>query len=129
MTVPDELENMAAEAVLKAMKSQDWLTSPLATYIWEKGVKELERRAALKSEAGQEPEQDAVKRVELGDYLDAEGWTSDIIYAWRLVLQGVSAPCVVYFQSEPDYSTVKAFARAAGAPVVNAKAERRADAE
>lgn len=127
MTEPTELEKKAADAVLKALDTDEWLTSPLAGYFWEKGLAGLEKKASQQSEP--EPEQGSAKRVEVGDDLDAEGWTADIAYAWRLVLQGVSAPCVVYFQQEPDYSTVKAFARAAGVPAVNAKAERRPDGE
>ena len=131
MTAPTEteLEKKAADAVLKALDTDEWLTSPLAIYFWKKGVAGLEKRAMQQSEPEPEPEQESAKRVEVGDDLDAEGWTSDIAYAWRLGLQGVDAPCVVYFQSEPDYSTVKAFARAAGVPAVNAKAERRPDGE
>lgn len=126
MTEPTELENKAADAVLKALETGAWLDNPsVAAQLLTSGLAGLEKRAAQQPE----PESDGAKRVEVGDDLDAEGWTADIAYAWRLVLQGVSAPCVVYFQQEPDYSTVKAFARAAGVPAVNAKAERRPDGE
>lgn len=126
MTEPTELENKAADAVLKALETGAWLdNSSVAAQLLTAGLAGLEKRAAQQPE----PEPDGAKRVEVGDDLDAEGWTADIAYAWRLVLQGVSAPCVVYFQQEPDYSTVKAFARAAGVPAVNAKAERRPDGE
>ena len=77
----------------------------------------------------QERKQNEARRIETGDDIDAEGWTSDIAYAWRLSLPGTTAPCVVYFTSEPDYATVKAFARAAGVPAVNVKAEHRPDGE
>ena len=77
----------------------------------------------------QERKQNEARRIETGDDIDAEGCTSDIAYAWRLSLPGTTATCVVYFTSEPDYATVKAFARAAGVPAVNVKAEHRPDGE
>lgn len=130
MTELTELEKRAADAVLKALDSGAWLdNSNVAAQLLNVGLAGLEKRKLAEQESETEPEQGRAKRVEIGDDLDAEGWTSDIAYAWRLVLNGVDAPCVVYFRQEPDYQTIKAFARAAGVPAVNAKAERRPDGE
>lgn len=75
----------------------------------------------------QEKLQGSAQRVDAGDHIDGEGWSTDITHAWRLALPG-STPAVVYFNQQPEYATVKAFARAAGVPVNQVQAEQRPDA-
>lgn len=121
-----ELESKAADAILKALETGSWLDNSSVTIkLFEHGMSGLLKREEQKAE----PEQDGAKRVEVGDDIDAEGWTSDMVYAWRLVLPGTTAPCVLYFQSEPDYQTIKMFARAAGVPAATVMAEHRPDGE
>lgn len=122
-------EQIAADAVERALTSGEWLRSPIATYLYEKGMAAIERRAQLIEAENDNEQAVTASRVELGDDIDPEGWNTDVAYVWRLVLSGSPQACVVYFQQEPDYQTIKAFARAAGVPVVSAVAERRANGE
>ncbi len=64
-------------------------------------------------------------RVEAGEDINEEGWHNDVAYAYRLLLQNGAQSAVIYFASEPHYSTVKAFARAAGLPVNAVQVEPR----
>ncbi len=65
------------------------------------------------------------QRVEAGEDINEEGWHNDVAYAYRLLLQNGAQSAVIYFASEPHYSTVKAFARAAGLPVNAVQVEQR----
>lgn len=126
-----KLDNAAADAVDELIRTGKWLHNEyLATRVAEMGLNALcarETYEAREAENDNEPSL-AASRVEAGDDIDPEGWSTDVQYAWRLVLNGGVTPAVVYFTAEPDYSTVKAFARAAGVPVNLAKVEQRTDA-
>lgn len=123
-----KLDNDAANAVQTLIDTGKWTTNEfLARHIAELGINALVRQQQEEADNDNEPSL-AASRVEAGDDIDPEGWSTDVNYAWRLVLAGGAVPAVVYFTAEPDYSTVKAFARAAGMPVNLAKVEQRADA-
>lgn len=113
-----ELNELALSAVRKAISSGDWINVP-----------ELSNRLPVLAlnllEAEAERQQKPVE-VDAGDHIDADGWSNDVSAAWRLVLNANRpGSCVIYFAEEPDYATVKAFARAAGLPANQVKAEKR----
>jgi len=123
-----KLDSDAARAVQTLIDNGKWCHNEyLANHIAQLGVDALRRQQEDEAANDNEPSLSA-SRVEAGDDIDPEGWSTDVQYAWRLVLNGGVVPAVVYFTTEPDYSTVKAFARAAGMPVNLAKVEQRADA-
>ena len=111
------LEEKSADAVLKAIDSGNWLNSPLATYVFEKGLEGLKRRA-------EEAQQSQATRADATD-IDDQGWIDESWAAWRLVLRTGDNPSVVFFSREPTYAERKAFAAAAKVPVVDAVAEER----
>ena len=113
----ESLEVKAADAVLKAIDNGEWLGSPLAVYVYEKGLEELKRRT-------EEAQQSQATRADATD-IDDQGWIDESWAAWRLVLRTGDNPSVVFFSREPTYAERKAFAAAAKVPVVDAVAEER----
>ena len=111
------LEEKAADAVLKAIDSGQWLDSPLAGYVYEKGLAGLKRRA-------EEAQQSQATRADATD-IDDQGWIDESWAAWRLVLRNGDNPAVVFFSREPTYAERKAFAAAAKVPVADAVVEER----
>ena len=111
------LEEKAADALLKAIDNGQWLGSPLATYVYEKGLAGLKRRA-------EEAEQDQPTRADATD-IDDQGWIDESWAAWRLVLRTGDNPAVVFFSRQPTYAERKAFAAAAKVPVADALVEER----
>lgn len=112
-----DLEEKAADAVLQAISSGEWLNSPLATYVYEKGLEGLKRRA-------EETQQSQATRADATD-IDDQGWIDENWAAWRLVIRSGENPAVVFFTRQPTYAERKAFAAAAKVPVTDAVVEER----
>lgn len=113
----NNLEDKAADALLKAIDNGQWLTSTLATYVYEKGLAGLKRRE-------EEAEQAQPTRADATD-IDEQGWIDESWAAWRLVLRTGDNPAVVFFSRQPTYAERKAFAAAAKVPVADAVVEER----
>lgn len=111
------LDEAAADAILKAINNGDWLASPLAIYVYERGLEELKRRA-------EEAQQSLATRADATD-IDDQGWIDESWAAWRLVLRSGENPAVVFFSRQPTYAERKAFAAAAKVPVADALVEER----
>lgn len=115
-----ELDELALKSVREAVERGTWRDIPeLAKLLSNRGISLLQE---------EEEQQIAAQRVEAGDHIDGNGWDNDITAMWRIILKAnLPGSCVIYFAEEPDYATMKAFARAAGAPVNQVKAEKRPD--
>lgn len=113
----NDLEDKAADAVLEVIRNGKWLDSPFASYVYEKGLAGLKRRA-------EEAEQDQPTRADATD-IDDQGWIDESWAAWRLVLRTGDNPAVVFFSRQPTYAERKAFAAAAKVPVADALVEER----
>lgn len=113
----NQLEDKAADALLKAIEKGDWLSSPLASYVYEQALAGLKRRA-------EEAEVNQPTRADSTD-IDDQGWIDESWAAWRLVIRTGDNPAVVFFTRQPTYAERKAFAAAAKVPVVDAVVEER----